>query len=513
MGEPLNNIIAIVDGGIDGSHPDLSGKVSGDAGYGWGGHGIHVAGIASAKTNNTTGIAGVDWSAQLHAQRMDNTDDVGTYQAIVDAVNYSPNVYVLNNSWGLTNPQGQARYSTVVESAFAYAYKMNRVAVAAMGNDQGSQTQYPAGFGQGIIAVGATDQNDAHPGFSNTGNHIDVSAPGVSILSTYRNGNFPGDLNYHYANGTSMAAPHVAGIASLLKGYNSNLYNDDIENIIQLAVDKPIGMGGQNWTQEYGYGRVNARKALDYLRTPYVLTHRTANGMTYYNEPYLLQGITVYGVPGLPDGIYDAYVYVVYRNVTFPAFSSTPYVWGRGVGTVGYSYEEPNFGMGWCEAVPGSVTTTGAQLRTYVYNYGYLVDDPLGYQWFDSRGFFPTYPENVVFAYTTLGTPLAKASGSTLTEDVAIPEGFILSQNFPNPFNPETTIRFGLPQDEHVQLQIIDLLGREVRKLANGDFSAGYHSLVWDGKDNTGNVVPSGVYIYQIVAGAFQDRKKLLLVR
>ncbi len=488
----------------------MSGKVSGDTGYGWSGHGIHVAGIASAKTNNTTGIAGVDWSAQLHAQRIDNIDDAGVYQAVVDAVNYNPNVYVLNNSWGLTNPQGQARYSTMVESAFAYAYKMNRVAVAAMGNNNGSQTQYPAGFGQGIIAVGATDQNDAHPGFSNTGNHIDVSAPGVSILSTYRNGNFPGDLNYHYNNGTSMAAPHVAGIASLLKGYNPNLYNDDIEQIIRISADDK---GDTGWDQQFGTGRVNARKALDYLRAPYVLTHQSANGMTYYNEPYLLQGITVYGVPGLPDGIYDAYVYVVYRNVTFPAFSSTPYVWGRGVGTVGYSYEEPNFGMGWCEVVLGSVTTTGAQLRTCVYNYGYLVDDPLGYQWFDSRGFFPTYPENVAFAYTTLGIPLAKVSGATLTEDIAIPEGFILSQNFPNPFNPETAIRFGLPKDERVQLQIIDLLGREVRKLADRDFSAGYHTLVWNGKDNAGNVVPSGVYIYQIVAGAFQEHKKLVLVR
>lgn len=95
-----NNIIGIVDGGIDATHPDLSGKVSGDGGYGWTGHGIHVGGIASAKTNNWdgtkyVGVAGVDWNAQLHAQRVDNTDDAGTYQAVVDAVNYSTNVRVL----------------------------------------------------------------------------------------------------------------------------------------------------------------------------------------------------------------------------------------------------------------------------------------------------------------------------------------------------------------------------------------------------------------------------------
>jgi flagellar hook assembly protein FlgD len=64
-----------------------------------------------------------------------------------------------------------------------------------------------------------------------------------------------------------------------------------------------------------------------------------------------------------------------------------------------------------------------------------------------------------------------------------------------------------------VQLLIIDLLGREVRKLADSDFSTGYHSVIWDGKDNAGNIVPSGIYIYRIVAGAFQERKKLVLVR
>lgn len=153
------NIIAIIDGGINKNHPDLSGKVSGDDGVGWDGHGIHVAGIAAAETNNSTGIAGVDWYAKLHSERIDGTDDVGKYYAIVDAVNYSSNVCVINNSWRLIEPVG--RYSTTVRMAFAYAYKQNRNAVVAMGNDNNSVIQYPAGFGQGIIAVGATDQNDA----------------------------------------------------------------------------------------------------------------------------------------------------------------------------------------------------------------------------------------------------------------------------------------------------------------------------------------------------------------
>ena len=245
-----NNIIAVIDGGIDATHPDLIGKVSGDNGYGWEGHGMHVAGIASAKSNNNVGISGVDWYAKLHSERIDDatsdaTGDPARYNAIIDAVNYSPNVRVLNNSWRLIEPVG--RYSSTVRMAFAYAYKHNRTAVVAMGNDNNSVTQYPAGFEQGIIAVGATDQNDIRSIWTNGkgssyGNHIDVTAPGTSILSTYRNGNFASDPNYHSDSGTSMAAPHVSGLASLLDGYGKSfnpfgdryieLYNDDIENII-----------------------------------------------------------------------------------------------------------------------------------------------------------------------------------------------------------------------------------------------------------------------------------------
>lgn len=135
--------IGIIDGGVLDSHEDLSGKVSGDTGWGWGGHGFHVAGIAAANTNNNKGIAGVDWNAQLISQRVDNTDDEGTYDAIMDAVNAGADI--INNSWGLS-PAG--RYSTTVRLAFANAYKLNRVATAAMGKGAASQAQYQPYFEQ-----------------------------------------------------------------------------------------------------------------------------------------------------------------------------------------------------------------------------------------------------------------------------------------------------------------------------------------------------------------------------
>jgi len=106
-----------------------------------------------------------------------------------------------------------------------------------------------------------------------------------------------------------------------------------------------------------------------------------------------------------------------------------------------------------------------------------------------------------------------KAAEPPVAEDIAVPEDFFLSQNFPNPFNPETAIRFGLPEDAHVKLVVIDLLGREIRELVDGNMKAGYHSVIWDGRDNAGNAVPSGIYLYQITTGSFRDWKKLALVR
>jgi thermitase len=241
----VNNIIAIIDWGSNSGHPDLQVKiVLGDAGFNANNHGIHVAGIAAALSNNNLGISGVDHFALIHPQRVDGLDDRGMARAVTDAVRFTPNVRVLNNSWGLTNGIDEfgnsipGRYSTVVRSGFATAYKQNRVSCIAMGNhNQYSGARYanvvafPAGFNTGSLAVGATTIVDGVAGFSARGAHIDVSAPGVDILSTI------GTNDYLPGSGTSMAAPHVSGLASLLRGFNTNLANDDIEQIIRLTAD------------------------------------------------------------------------------------------------------------------------------------------------------------------------------------------------------------------------------------------------------------------------------------
>ncbi|MBI2427664.1 MAG: T9SS type A sorting domain-containing protein [Ignavibacteriales bacterium] len=94
-----------------------------------------------------------------------------------------------------------------------------------------------------------------------------------------------------------------------------------------------------------------------------------------------------------------------------------------------------------------------------------------------------------------------------------IPSTFSLSQNFPNPFNPTTKIQFGLPLAGKVQMTIYDILGREIRKLVNEQYDAGMYSVQWDGKNNLGKQVATGMYIYQIRAGQYVQTKKMLLVK
>ena len=142
------------------------------------------------------------------------------------------------------------------------------VIAAAAGNEAGP-VLYPAAYDQYCLAVAATDYNDARAAFSNTGPEVDVAAPGVDVLSLYPTWDTPaGFAPYVYANGTSMATPHVAGLAALLKSLKPWLTAGEIMNIIRYSADDVNADAFPGRDDELGYGRINAERAL----APYRLT-------------------------------------------------------------------------------------------------------------------------------------------------------------------------------------------------------------------------------------------------
>ncbi len=411
-----NAIIAVMDNGVDRVHNDLNAKIlGGDNGFrilidGFGrqfSHGSHVAGIAGAISNNAAnnGVAGVDWAARIHPKNIfDGTGDPDITQSIIDAVNFSANVWTFNNSWGLSNGNDEfgnpipGRYSVTVRSAFAQGYRNNRVQCVAMGNFQvnsggryANVVSFPVGFNSGIIAVGATDDHDNIGVFSANGPHIDVSAPGVGIWSTnFNNG-------YIDISGTSMATPHVAGLASLLKGFNINLANDDIEQVIRLTADDVNSAAFPGFDVQMGTGRINAQRALQTLQAPNTLQQLNATGGTIFSTTASIARVFL-GFPGLPDAAYVVKRSEVRKAITLPAMCSTIGVWGRGVGTTGYREENGrSFGEGICEVVPGTLTAAGCTLRTWIYEVWSVNGQYLG--------FYPRSANNVVFQYTILGVP------------------------------------------------------------------------------------------------------------
>jgi len=250
--------IAILDTGIDQDHEDLKAKIVANVNFTTSrtvddryGHGTHVAGIAAAITNNGKGVAGVGFNTSLMNVKVLGDNGSGQYSWIANGIVWAADngAHVINMSLG-----GSSTSSTL-EAAVKYAYGKGVVLVAAAGNENTSAPSYPAYYPE-CIAVAATDQNDAKASFSNYGSWVDIAAPGVSIYSTLPNHpNRIGTRNYGSLSGTSMAAPHVAGVAALMKARYPALTNAEIAQKLIATGDPTTGF-------TTNIPRVNAYKAV-----------------------------------------------------------------------------------------------------------------------------------------------------------------------------------------------------------------------------------------------------------
>jgi subtilisin family serine protease len=263
-GEPSTGegiTVAVIDTGIDEDHPDLEANIIGGYNFvvqkgrlnrnAWdddNGHGTHVSGTIAGIDNNI-GVIGVAPDASLYGIKVLNKRGSGYMTDVIDGILWAADLNLGGGdkidviSMSLSGPR-----STSLMNAVNYASGKGIILVAASGNDYASSVSYPADYAN-VISVGATDSADKVASFSNYDADLDFVAPGVSVLSTYKNG------GYATGSGTSMACPHVAGTVALLLG--AGVLSGDVYSALSGSVT-PL----PNYAAKDGNGLVDAEKAV-----------------------------------------------------------------------------------------------------------------------------------------------------------------------------------------------------------------------------------------------------------
>lgn len=487
-------IVQVLDSGINTEHEDLknmlwlnpepgaSGRI-GDI-HGWNfrsnnsnitdniGHGTHVSGTIAAETNNGIGVAGVAGGdgvgrgVRLMIARLFEGNAGPSTQQIANAFAYGADhgAVISNNSWGFDQ---DGFFPVLVRSSIDYFIDnagldenddvsgpiAGGIVVFASGNDNSDAMKYPGAYSR-VVNVAGTNDRDMKAWYSNYGNHIDISAPGGETTGSANRGVLSTDINgYRFLQGTSMAAPHVSGVLGLMASHFPDQTNSQLIQRMYDTVD-PIDGINPLYEGKLGVGRLNAYNALVTESPPArpILSFPQSNE----EDIQLTEDFFWRNAP-----MTDSYELQVSTKPTF-GFS------GLVVDVAGLL--EPSY------------TVSNLQLETEYYwrvrglnQYGHS-------RWSQVRQF--------------------------KTVDREPPELPQLSQNFPNPFNPVTTIEFGLPEDAFVTLDVYNVTGQRVATLISEQRDIGWHFVTFDGTN-----LASGVYIYRLRANDRQVIRKMLLVK
>ena len=402
--------IAVIDTGIDYAHPDfrnrggagsnitqggqlarsldrtiVNGIVTNDANDEHG-HGTHVAGIAAAATNNTVGVSGVGYNAQVVSLRVTDAFGDATESDLAAAI-----VYAADNGVVICNISlGGYDYSQAEQDAVNYAWGKGMLVVAAAGNDQSSLfPNYPGALSR-VLAVSATGRQDVLATYSNFGSWVGIAAPGgdldtepefgfpviLGIFSTtptytvFLNGPDYGVLqNYDYLMGTSMASPQVTGLAALYAGKNgiTQTTANGPRQIWQAIQRGAEGEGG--WSQYYGYGRINIFDTLnlDTIPNPRGDTAGCFTGQVRYKDTAVQNAVvravpvgsgTTFSATSRADGTYRiANAQAGTYNLTATFFGDTQTLSGVVI-TGGCDMPAQDFNIG--GAPPASYTVTAS---------------------------------------------------------------------------------------------------------------------------------------------------------
>jgi serine protease len=251
------------------------------------GHGTHVTGTIAQGTNNGEGVAGVAFNCSIMPVKVLNEDGWGTYADIADGIMFAAD----NGAEVINLSLGGSSDSVTLRNTVAYAYNKGVTIVCASGNDGWPVTiSYPAAYDEYCIAVGATRYDETFAYYSNRGPSLDLVAPGGDVYMDQNGDGFPdgvlqqtfdpitkdpGDFDLWFFEGTSMAAPHVSGVAALLISHGVAITPDEVREALQSTAED---LGSAGWDSDYGWGLVDAYAALTYSPVPNTPPVADANG-------------------------------------------------------------------------------------------------------------------------------------------------------------------------------------------------------------------------------------------
>jgi len=305
-------VIAILDTGIYSGHTEMAGKLvtgtniisPGNPPEDDEGHGTFVAGIAAALTNNTTGIAGVSWTAKLMPVKVLKADGSGDEFGIISGLNWAVlhGAKIINMSVGSCSPDGTCAPGTQYGAdAMEAAWNAGAILIASTGNEGIRGQSYPASYPY-VVGVGATDNADRRSSFSNYGPMVDLVAPGgncallasTDILSL----GIANSKAEVIACGTSASAPFVSGLAAVLLGLNPSWTNEEVVRTMESSADP---LGGSGWNENTGYGRINMFRALNGTNN-----QAPTDSISAYNYPNPFSPVRA--LPGQPNARSTSFV-------------------------------------------------------------------------------------------------------------------------------------------------------------------------------------------------------------
>jgi subtilisin family serine protease/flagellar hook assembly protein FlgD len=437
-------IVAVIDGGVQVTHPDLASTivkpynaVTGGASIPADSHGTHVAGIIGAATNyqGTTGIAPRVKIMPINVFSSDKADSYSIADGIIYAVDAGADVINLS----LTTDE----YPGIVDYAVKYAASKGVLVVAAAGNEHIKTPQYPAALNS-VLGVSAVDSRDQLAYFSNYGSYIDFAAPGVSIYSTVAKS------SYNYMSGTSMASPVVSGISALVLSKNPFLKPSEVITILK---NSSIDLGPAGRDNEFGYGRVDAKQALE--KTPEAMSAITLSDQTLIENASNKVGIS----------------FEAHKNTKISM------------------YVENSHGK-----------VIASLLKDKTWNGGTVT-----YNWdgkLDSNAYAPNSKLKIVAKASNKKHSLTKSTYLSVKDEV-LPsaEWKTSSATFSPAVKTKIAVPFYLNKNANVTAEIRNSSGNTVTTIMDNTlFYGGTRSIDWNGKNSSGARVKDGSYTLHLTA-------------